>query len=440
LVNPKVAAVTFAFGGYNLGEELAPEKNRQMQNHLAKTALDIHFYKNIVLTRKESKEAGDFFGVQSDIDCILAVITTFVPDHFIIDFLERCNKPIFLWAIEREMQCIALVCGPLITGSLYELGYKYFLTASEIADQFSTESLIRFSRAAMIYNKFKKLTVGYVGGKNNIMFNMSADDITLKKKLGISVEVIAAEEFYNLKCDLDDEEIQSVWYDIAGRAGKITALKSDCLDSAANFLAAKKLVEKYTLGSLSINCFPYLKSKICLAVSQLNDLGIAAGCEGDLHSTILMQLIFYLLNKPAFNGDFLRVYLKKNEVLFSHCGAGAFSLAEQGSCICLRESIETDDGVAVMYPTEPFEKVTLLNMLGTGESLRLSMLLGRGVKTDLEYEATPLRVSFNTHVKDIIQSISENGAGHHWSGAGEDITKEIELLAKWWDIPLVSIS
>jgi L-fucose isomerase-like protein len=182
---------------------------------------------------------------------------------------------------------------------------------------------------------------------------------------------------------------------------------------------------------LSINCFPHLKSKICLAVARLNDDGIAAACEGDLYSTVLMHLFSRLTGQAAFNGDFLRMYPDANEILFSHCGAGAFSLATGADEIRLQRSIETNDGLAVCYPTRASGTITLANLMGARDTFRLSSMSGQSVATSTEYEGTPVRVSFNRPVKEILRSIADCGAGHHWNGIFGNLSRELKLLCDW---------
>ena len=67
--------------------------------------------------------------------------------------------------------------------------------------------------------------------------------------------------------------------------GEVTALEADGLKSSRYYLAARRLAERHRLDALSLHCFPHLKSQICLGVAKLNDDGIAAACEGDLHSS-----------------------------------------------------------------------------------------------------------------------------------------------------------
>jgi len=249
--------------------------------------------------------------------------------------------------------------------------------------------------------------------------------------LGTSVVTIPIEEFHDIAKNVSNTDAAACWADIKSGVGQVTARDADGVLSSRYYLAARKLVEKHNLEALSLNCFPHIKSKICLGVAKLNDDGIAAACEGDLHSTILMHLLASLTGRPSFNGDWLRMYPERNDVLFSHCGAGAFSLAADPQQVCLRCSIETKDGLAVCYATHMEGPVTLVNlMMGHGD-LRLATMRGEGVKTDLEYEGTPLRVHFAEDVRSILQGIARDGAGHHWNGAGGDFTGEFAIMCEF---------
>lgn len=449
---PRLGVVGLAYGGYNLGEELGPAKLAEMQRALAIEPVTVVPASRFVLTDADARVVGGQLAA-ADVDCILAVITTFVPDTFIVELLDACDKPVFLWCVEREMQCISVVCGPLITATLYNLGKRYDIVGAGIpvggppeggtptsgdvtaladpADIPALDRLLTFARAAMLARILRTMRVGYCGGKCPIMMSMAVDEYALKRQLGVTIVTLPVEEFYELARTIPDGEATAVWKELKGSVGEVTALEADGLKSSRYYLAARRLVERHRLDALSLNCFPHLKSQICLGVAKLNDDGVAAACEGDLHSTLLMHLFSRLAGRPAFNGDWLRMYPETNEVLFSHCGAGAFGLADTPKSVCLRCSIETKDGLAVCYATQLRGPVTLANLMYGPEGLRLSALQGEGAETDLSYEGTPLKVRFGESPDTLLQRIARCGAGHHWNGAPGDWTRELELLSQW---------
>lgn len=468
---PRLGLVGLAYGGYNLGEELGPAKLDEMRELLAGQPVETVAAGRFVFTEADARAAGEDLA-RAKVDCILAVITTFVPDHFIVALLDACDTPVFLWCVEREMQCISVVCGPLIAATLYELGKPCAIVAADIPGgvgralsgaatvetigapdpvaapdkarmegdhtparaatlHAAWESLLVFSRAALMRRLLRELRVGYCGGKNEIMFSMSADDYTLKQRFGVTTVTLPIEAFYETADAVSDADAEAAWRGIRCAVGGCTVQEADGVLSARYYLAARRLCEERGLDALSLNCFPHLKSKICLAMAKLNDDGIGAACEGDLHSTVLMHLLSRVSGQAAFNGDWLRMFEDERAVLFSHCGAGAFSLAGCPSYVRLQASIETNDGLAVCYPTAPRGPVTLANLMGARDTFRLAAMRGESLPTDTSYEGTPLKVRFDASPDAMLQRIARCGAGHHWNGVFGDYTRELELLCEW---------
>ena len=206
------------------------------------------------------------------------------------------------------------------------------------------------------------------------------------------------------------------------------------MKASRGYLAMETLAREMKLDALSINCWTHLKSRVCLPVARLNDQGIGAGCEGDLHSTILMRLLYEVTGRSTINGDFLRMFPENNQILFSHCGAGPFSMARSARDIVLHASVETGDGIGVFYPADQPGTVTAINLMGSREGYRLTALCGDVVKTDMAYEGNPMRVRFRTPVNDILQSVVDAGAGHHWTIAYGDFSEELGLLCRFLSV------
>ena len=436
---PRLGVVGLAYPGYNLGEEMCPAKFREMLDLLGGEQWELVTPDVLVYDEASARQAGEQLQAQG-VDGILAVLTTFVPDYFIVELLQGCDAPIFLWAVEREIDCLSLVCGPLITATLYNLGKQYQLYGADIADEATLARLRTFARAAMMRRLLRTMRVGFCGGKCPIMFSMAVDEYAITRALGASVITLPIEGFYQAAQGISDEAAVHYWQGTKSCVGEACVREEDGLLSSRYALAAFKLAEEHRLDALSLNCFPNLKSQVCLAVARLNDAGIAAACEGDLNSTILMSVLQRLSGRPAFNGDFLRLYPEDNSILFSHCGAGAFSLAPCAGQVCLQASIETLDGLAVKYPTAMPGPVTLVNMMMGQGTLRLAAMAGEGMETDLSYEGTPLRVGFREDIQDILQGVSRCGAGHHWNGGAGDYMAELELLCEWLGLPFTGLT
>lgn len=438
---PRIGLVGMTFPGYFLGEEMASSKFEDFYRNLQTLELDILKYPEIVDSRESASKAGKELAKEK-IDAICVVLTTFIPDHFIVDLLQNIDIPIFLWAIEREIDCLSLVGGMLINPTLFELKKQYMLFAEEIGNEDGCVQMMIFMRTAMIQNELRNLKVGYMGGNPDIMFSIAVDENGLKKVFGVSVVPYGGIEYYEKQKEVSQELAEKDWEEIKFTVGQVRASDVDGVNASAGFLAMKKFISDSKINALSINCWPHLKAKVCLPIARLNDLGCGAGCEGDLHSTIIMRLLYQLSGRAAINGDFLRLFSKNddNDILFSHCGAGSFSMARSRKDILLDESIETHDGIAVFFPADQPGNVTAVNLMGSGDHYRIAVMTGDVQPTDLTYKGTPMRIRFKSPVKDILQNSVKCGAGHHWSIAYGNFSKEFELYCKWHNIQFSILS
>jgi len=430
---PVAGIVSFAFPGYYLGEEMAPQKYKEIITVLRGQGLEIIVIDNVVMNTADAKTAGKKFA-DKGVDFICAVPATFVPDHFIVELLGTCDVPLFLYVIEREISCISLVGAMLTNPTLYDLDKKYQIYAGEIGDEEIIDRLMVFARAAMMKRVLRNMRIGYMGKNPDIMFSMVVDEYGLKKVMGVTVIPLRDFEYTDRIQMISDEEAQKDWNKIKSEVGEVAVSDGDGLQASKAYLSMVGLVEELHLDALSINCWTHLKSKICLPIARFNDAGIGAGCEGDLHSTILMRLLYVLNNRSAINGDFIRVFPDKNQIMFSHCGAGSFSMARSKKDIILHSSIETRDGIGVFFPADQPGTVTAVNLIGSRAGYRLSVMVGEVEETDMIYEGNPMRIHFNKPVKEILQSAVQNGAGHHWSITYGDYSREFELLAYFLEI------
>ena len=86
--------------------------------------------------------------------------------------------------------------------------------------------------------------------------------------------------------------------------------------------ALKKLVKKYNLNGLTIRCFDIIKkykNTACLALALLNEEGITAGCEGDIHSLVTMHIVNSLTNRSSFMANPSKFNYEDQSVMLAHC-------------------------------------------------------------------------------------------------------------------------
>ena len=88
------------------------------------------------------------------------------------------------------------------------------------------------------------------------------------------------------------------------------------------YKALKRLVVKYQLNGLTIRCFDIIKkykNTACLALALLNEEGITAGCEGDIHSLVTMHIVNSLTNRSSFMANPSKFNYEDQSLMLAHC-------------------------------------------------------------------------------------------------------------------------
>ena len=271
------------------------------------------------------------------------------------------------------------------------------------------------------------------------MTEIACDELAIRAKLGARMVPISMAELEYGAAAVSDTEAKAEWQrHAAAFTGEIKSDAAAITDSMRYYLAMKKLIEKYGLSGLSVSCYPDNMGKVCLGYSLLSEEGYVCGCEGDAPNTVAMLLMRELSGGCVHNTDLLYPDVEKNTILFSHCGSGGCSLACDSSLVTLAPVRLAECGVCVMFPAKT-GKVTLIDLTGHGELLRISSLCGDAVETGMEFPGDPLKIRFDRSVLDICRDIAEKGCGHHWMAAYGDLRGELEGFCKRHGVRWVSL-
>ena len=75
-------------------------------------------------------------------------------------------------------------------------------------------------------------------------------------------------------------------------------------------------------------------------------------------------------------------------------------------------------------------KVTLADLVGHGDKLRMSVIVGEAVETAMDFPGNPHRVKFDIPVLELCERIAKLGCGHHWMIGYGDVSRELEAYCK----------
>jgi len=436
MIKPKIGICTVVMRNFNLGEDDSVNYQKELVNSVKKLGFDVVVAEKFISTPEIAKKTSAFFK-KEDVDAYILLVGTFTDDKRVMPLITGSGKPVIVWAHDISAFNISITGAQNIMPNIYDLGLEYRFVYGGFNDKIALNDVYKFCRACAIKNKLSKTKIGYVGGYPSIMTCLAADEIAIKKIFGITLIDFGNEDIITGRQKIDIAESEKKWEEIKKLAGKVKANEEIGLITSSTFVYILKMVKEYSLDAISINCFPNLKGQVCIPIALLNDIGVPSACEGDLNSTILMYILYHLSGKTVANGDQLKIYnldKENNSLMFSHCGAGAFSLAADKDDIVIHADYETGKGVAVYFPERIPGEVTVANMLGSRDGYRMFIAKGKVLNTNLmqHYEGNPMNVQFDFNIREMLKKVAYGGFGHHWNiGYGnyiEELTEICKLL------------
>jgi len=359
------------------GREEAPQLFQKAAIELRKFDLDVVIAEEIVEDENLAHRAAQKFKGE-DVDVICLVEGTWSSDYLALDILEEVDVPIITWGLPGIRK--GSLCGvQQLDCVLTELKRPYKFIYGSIEKKEPYEKIEKYVKAACLKRILRKVRLGLVGYRIRGMTEVTFDELELKSLLGPRIVHFGLNE---LKSEMDKvrrEKEENIWKEVEKKVGKVRVDRKEWFESVRAYLVLKKWVEKKDLSGLAVECYPDFMGQICLAYSLLGEEGIPGSCEGDVNSLVAMIILHLLTGIPVHNTDLLAVYLGDNSIVFSHCGSGAFSLAEEKKKINLSPVRLANKGVCVLFPAKP-GKVTLVNLVGRKDTYRMWSLPGTLLK------------------------------------------------------------
>lgn len=422
-MTPRIGLIGIA-GPLEVGFSETPYILQRMKNQLENIAPVITNL-DIIYDLQTVQKAVNFFA-NHDFDLLCVGVGTWSEDHHLLDFLEYYNRPVVLWALPAVET--GSLCGvQQICCVLKELERPYFFVYGEPEDVKVHQKIREIAMAVTLGNHLRHSRIGVIGGRVKGMTEIAYDELEIKARTGVRIVNLDEDELIETVKNTDQLAASKLWTAIGEKVGKITVNNQTGIEALSYYFGLKKLIEEYGLDGICIKCYPRYMGKICLAYSLLAEEEIVGGCEGDVNNTVTMKILFNLTGKPVHNTDFLYPDPISQTVLFSHCGSGGFSIANDPAQIELSPVRLLNQGVCALFPAR-IGVVTLVNLVGRRGTFRMSALTGEAIECGMEFPGNPLKVRFQRSLEDLNEEIATQGIGHHWMAGYGDFRKELEYF------------
>jgi L-fucose isomerase-like protein len=295
--------------------------------------------------------------------------------------------------------------------------------------------IAKIEKAALdneVMQALKKSRIGLVGEPSDWLVASSPSPSIVQKTWGPIVVPIDIKEITQIIEKNKTESITKEFNSLLEETKEVhEPTKIDLENNIRVYLALKQIIKKYELNAITIRCFDLvldIQTTGCFGLSQLNDEGFIAGCEGDLVSTIGMLWAYKLLNQIPWMANPAQLDEEKNTLWLAHCTVPRSIVRNYD----LRSHFESGLGVGIQgefgkgpvtllrLGGKKIEKIWLAegDIIQTGNSEHLC-------RTQIEIKLT------NGHVNDLLSSPLGNHivllTGHH-----------AERLESFWEMNVKS--
>jgi L-fucose isomerase-like protein len=364
---------------------------------------------------------------ESHVDAIALVASSWYEDYLVTDMLEECRAPLLVWALPG-MENGALCGNQQLTCYLKQLAHPCAAVFGPLEDPACQERSAVFLRAAALKGRLRRARIGLAGHRLNGMTLAAASDFLLKKIVGPRVVPLDLPQLLERAGQVRRQEAARAWAKLKRRAGACRVSDEAGLDAMRAHLAVRQEVARHGLHALTIGCYPHLMGRFCLAASLLADEGVPLACEGDVHGAVGQYMLQQLTGRPTHCTDWLNP-LEDGSVVFTHCGSGSLTLAEDASQVLLAPVRLMDRGACALFTARP-GPVTLLSITARTDGYQCALLEGEALLTEMVFPGNPLRVRFDAPTACIIEWIHDEGIGHHWMAGYGHVGAEVKTWAR----------
>ncbi len=273
------------------------------------------------------------------------------------------------WAdrVSRETGVPTIIFAPIgtaFTGHLAGISRRTGVHVISSLEWPAVEDGLRMVRAKRMFEESRILWIK--GNERNE---------TVLDRLGTKVRAIPRNTFNQLFDQIPaNEEAKDIASTFRRGAQKIIEPDwNDSVNSARCYTAAKRLLADEHANALSMDCLGMVQAKLvptppCGAWTILQDEGITAGCEADLHGATSMMLTSYLLDRPSYMNDPVPE-TARNLLIVSHCTSGTRleGFGKARADYNLRSHSESNLGVSVQVFWPVGAPITLVRFGNTNE-------------------------------------------------------------------------
>lgn len=276
--------------------------------------------------------------------------------------------------------------------------------------------------------RMRRTRLGIVGGPSSWLVASSPDPAAVRRRWGPEIVTVDPGPMIELtRTPVVPTGVLAERFTRVADPLRTTVGHQEVDDAIGVRAALADVIDDHRLDAVTVRCFDLLTdpgTSGCLALADLNDDGIVAGCEGDIPSALGMLLVRYVLGQPSWMANPAAVDTDTGSVVLAHCTV-APSMVDG---FALDTHFESGQGVGISGRFAP-QPVTLVRV-GGRDLEQCWIVEGRIVATGDEPDLCRTQVTValpDGALGDLLDRPLGNhlvlAAGHHG-----------DRLRRWWEL------
>lgn len=394
-------------------------------------------------TRAEAVALADAVR-QTHPDGVLIFLGTWIECPVAIALIREIESiPFALWGFgqfyheptQRKESTGSFVALAVLKGTLDRMGYIYSWIAGLPEDPAAQEQVLRFARVVATMRALRRAAIGLIGYASMGIYPATFDHVLLRRQIGPEVVHIDTSTLLH-RMEQVPQELQQQVFDVLASHATPGDAEPHYLPKVARMTAAlRALRDEYELDAVDLKCQYELSQDYgctgCVPLSLLADLGIVAGCEGDIPTTATQAALAALSGEVTMYGDLLD-WDAGNEVVISPCGYAPWSLCA-AKPVLHGFAIPGFRGVMSSAVLKP-GTITLARLGELRGGYQLQVLVGETVPAQPRQGRFPAaRLRLETSLEEVMARIS----GQHYALVYGDRRADLRELCRYLGVEYV---
>ncbi|MBZ0310713.1 MAG: L-fucose/L-arabinose isomerase family protein [Anaerolineae bacterium] len=381
-------------------------------------------------------------------DLLLVFQASFADSTMISRLADWVDCPLLIWAVPEERTGGRLrlnsLCGlNLAAHALTRQGYTYDYVYALPENPEALEKIKIVAQAASVVKKLQETRMGRLGENPDGFETCIPNDDLLQNHLGVKIVRYELAPFFQRVREHQQSpgSFVEVALQLDSQLENFAELEQvPTTGTLATFVSLRELAARDDLSGIAVRCWPEFFTEMgcaaCGAMSLMNQENIPCGCESDVNGTLTHLMLQWIAGEPAFNSDLVDFNLEDNTAVLWHCGQAPLSMADTASPA--RGTIHSNRKLPLLmeFALKP-GRVTLARLSEATGELRLVIGAGEILAASPSFSGTSGVIRFDRPVKEVLDTLIQEGLEHHIALAYGNHVPVLESLARQLQLPIL---